>query len=338
VAELRSGVWWRDDHLEVIDQTLLPDVVEIRNLTTAADVIDAIRSLAVRGAPAIGVCGAFGVALGLREGIELDRLVETVGTARPTGVNLARAVERVARAARKGTSPDAQHGLALDEALRIAEEDRESCRRIGEFGRAELASAQRLLTHCNTGRLATAGIGTALGIVYAKAEAGEEVDVLVTETRPVLQGARLTTWELADAGIPVTLISDPAAGAAISTGRVDAVVVGVDRVARNGDFANKIGTYALAVLARESRVPFYAAGPLTSFDADIRDGEHIVVEERDADEVRRLGDARIAPEVAVWNPAFDVTPARFVTAFITDAGVLRRRTRNRSRERSTTLR
>lgn len=310
------SVEWRDDHLEVIDQTLLPHVLELRSLRTVEDVVDAIRRLVVRGAPAIGVCAAYGVAIGLAAGQRLDDVATVLKAARPTAVNLAWAVDRVARAVRGG-------GTALDEARRIQDEDREACRRIGEYGRAELANATRVMTHCNTGRLATAGLGTALGVVYAKAEAGERVEVLATETRPLLQGARLTAWELADAGIPVTLISDTATGAALSSGRVDAVIVGVDRVAANGDVANKIGTYTLAVLARANGVPFYAAGPMSSFDADTPDGASIEIEERSADEVRTVNDSPVAADVDVWNPAFDVTPHDLVTAFITDVGILR---------------
>jgi methylthioribose-1-phosphate isomerase len=311
-----SSVEWRDDHLEVIDQTLLPHVLELRSLRTVNDVVDAIRRLVVRGAPAIGVCAAYGVAIGLAAGRDLDDLATELKAARPTAVNLAWAVDRVAHAVRSG-------GEALTEARAIQDEDRESCRRIGEFGRAELADASRVMTHCNTGRLATAGLGTALGVVYAKAAAGEKIEVLATETRPLLQGARLTAWELADAGIPVTLISDSATGAALSSGRVDAVIVGTDRVAANGDVANKVGTYMLAVLARANGVPFYVAGPLSSFDQDTPDGDAIEIEERASDEVRLVNGTPVAADVDVWNPAFDVTPAELVTAFITDAGVLR---------------
>jgi methylthioribose-1-phosphate isomerase len=318
-----NAVEWRDDHLEVIDQTLLPGRLEILKLTSAADVVDAIRRLAVRGAPAIGACAAFGVVLGLQEGIALERLVEDIGTARPTGANLQWAVDRVARAARGADDPARRRDEALAEALNIWDEDRESCRRIGEYGRAELASVRRVLTHCNTGRLATTGIGTALGVVYAKAGAGEPIEVFATETRPALQGARLTAWELTQAGIPVTLISDAASGAALYSGRVEAVLLGCDRVARNGDVANKVGTHTLAVLARAAGVPFYVAGPLSSFDPDISDGASIVVEERGAEEVLRIAGVAVAPDVPVWNPVFDVTPAELVTAFITDVGVLR---------------
>jgi methylthioribose-1-phosphate isomerase len=329
---LRSAVEWRDGCLEVIDQTALPQRVELRRLVSVDDVVDAIRRLVVRGAPAIGVCGAFGVVVGLDQvkpqtpeeaHASLDGLVEQIGRARPTAVNLSWAVEKVAAAARRGTTADEMRQLALEEALRIQQEDREACRRIGVAGRTELASARRFLTHCNAGRLASAGIGTALGIVYAKAEAGEPVEVLASETRPLLQGARLTAWELSEAGIPVTLLPDTAAGAALSGGMADCVVVGCDRVAANGDTANKIGTYSLAVLAHANGIPFYVAGPMTSFDPDVADGQGIVIEQRAADEVRTVGDTVFNSDVDVFNPAFDVTPAELVTAFVTDCGVLR---------------
>ncbi|MEA2501367.1 MAG: methylthioribose-phosphate isomerase [Actinomycetota bacterium] len=327
-----ATIEWQGDRLDVIDQTLLPERVEVRSLRSATDVVGAIKALVVRGAPAIGVCGAFGVVLGLQDGAPdstshalalLDEAVRAVGEARPTAANLAWAAGRVAAAARRGSSPDEIRRLALDEALRIRDNDIESCNRIGEVGRIELAGASHLLTHCNAGRLCAAGIGTALGIVYAKAAAGEPVEVVACETRPLLQGGRLTAWELAEAGIPVTVIPDGAAGAALAAGMVDAVVVGCDRVAGNGDTANKIGTYALAVLALAHEVPFYVAGPMTTFDAATAGGEGIVIEQRSGDEVRRVGTTVVAPDVAVWNPAFDVTPAGLVTAFITDAGVLR---------------
>jgi methylthioribose-1-phosphate isomerase len=311
---------WRGDRLVVLDQTLLPGEVRLLELRTAAEVAEAIRCLAVRGAPLIGVCGAFGIVLGLGAGEPLDRLVEQVGDARPTAVNLRWAVDQVAAAARGAGDPVA---AAEAEAVRLLDADRESCRRIGAAGLAELDGRTRLLTHCNAGRLATCGMGTALAPVYAKAAAGQSVSVVATETRPLQQGARLTAWELQAMGIPVTLIADTAAGAALMSGRVDAVIVGCDRVAANGDTANKIGTYALAVLARENRLPFYVAGPLSTFDVATPTGADIVIEERSADEVRRLGPVVTAPDVAVWNPAFDVTPGDYVSAFITDAGVLR---------------
>jgi methylthioribose-1-phosphate isomerase len=325
---LRSAVEWIDGRLEVIDQTLLPARLEVRELRSVADVVDAIRRLVVRGAPAIGVCGAFGVVVGLRErqpqttgdvGDALVAIGAAIRSARPTAVNLAWAVDRVIAASAAAEAAEDVVERAIAEALRIRDEDRESCRRIAGAGRRELASASRILTHCNTGRLATAGIGTALGVIYAKAEAGEPVRVVATETRPLLQGARLTVWELREAGIPVTLISDAAAGAALATGMADAVLVGCDRVARNGDVANKIGTYQLAVLAKVTGVPFYVAGPLSSFDPAAPDGASIEIEFRSPEEI--TGASPGGPEA--WNPAFDITGAEYVTAFITDAGVLR---------------
>ena len=335
---LRSAVEWRDGRLELIDQTLLPERLAVLRPATVAEVVEAIARLAVRGAPAIGVAGAFGVVLGLAEAgpprpgpeglaaalADLERVAAILEVARPTAVNLRWAVRRVAAAAARATDAAELRRLALAEAMAILEEDRAACAAMAEAGRAELADRHRLLTHCNTGRLATAGLGTALGVVYAKAAASEPVRVLASETRPLLQGARLTAWELVNAGIPVTVVADTAAGAALAGGLVDAVLVGCDRVAANGDTANKIGTYSLAVLASANRVPFYVVGPLSSFDPEAAGGADIEVEQRPAAEVSTLGGQTVAPEGAgVWNPAFDVTPAALVTAFITDAGVLR---------------
>ena len=335
---LRSAVDWRDGRLEIVDQTRLPERLVVLCPTTVAEVVDALRRLAVRGAPAIGVAGAFGVVLGLAEAgpprpgpeglaaalADLRRAADTLEAARPTAVNLGWAVRRVVAAAAGAGDAAELRRLALEAAVRVLEEDRAACARIAEAGRAELASRHRLLTHCNTGRLATAGLGTALGVVYAKAAAGEPVQVLASETRPLLQGARLTAWELVSAGIPVTVVADTAAGAAMAGGLVDAVLVGCDRVAANGDTANKVGTYSLAVLAAANRLPFYVVGPLSSFDPEAADGTRIQIEQRPAAEVATLAGARVAPEGAgVWNPAFDVTPAALITAFVTDAGVLR---------------
>jgi methylthioribose-1-phosphate isomerase len=307
MSEARSAVAWTGDAIEIIDQTVLPAEERILRLTTPAEVVDAIQRLAVRGAPAIGVCGALGLVLAARRPERLEADAAAIAAARPTAVNLSWAVERVLGAVRAGRS-------AESEALAILEEDRAACRRMGEHGRAELAGAGRLLTICNTGRLATAGIGTALSLVYAKAAAGEPVEVFACETRPLLQGSRLTAWELEQAGIPVTVLADGAAAPLLASGRVDAVIVGCDRVAANGDVANKIGTYALALAARAHGVPFYVVGPCSTLDAGTASGADIAIEERAAEE---LGAER------AWNPAFDVTPAELVTALITDAGVLR---------------
>ncbi len=331
-TDLRPAVDWAEEGLEIIDQTRLPAALEVRRLTTTDAVREAIATLAVRGAPAIGVAAAFGLVVALDEAQPKDageardvltRASNRLATSRPTAVNLSWALERVRRQAEGAPTATEIRRQALEAAREIQAEDREACRRIGEFGRRELASARRLLTHCNTGRLATAGWGTALGIVYAKAAAGEPVEVLASESRPLLQGARLTAWELADAGVPVTLLVDGAAAAALARGRVDAVVVGCDRVARNGDVANKIGTYTHALTARAHGVPFYVAGPLSSFDPATPSGAEITIEERAPEEVLTAGGQEIAARVAVFNPAFDVTPAALITAFVTEAGILR---------------
>jgi methylthioribose-1-phosphate isomerase len=232
-------------------------------------------------------------------------------------------VQRTLAAARKGQTPGEVFDFAVNEATAIQGEDQESCRLIGECGRKELAGVERVLTHCNTGRLATAGWGTALGIVYAKTQAGEPIHVFASETRPLLQGARLTAWELSEAGIPVTLVTDGMSAAVMSSGRVQAVIFGCDRVAMNGDTANKIGTLTHAIVAQANSVPFYVAGPLSSFDPSIVSGREIVVEERPGEEVLYAGGIQIAATVPAWNPAFDVTPGEYITAFITDAGVIR---------------
>ena len=325
-------VAWVDGAIEIIDQTRLPAALEVVRLSTVEATIDAIRRLAVRGAPAIGGCGALAMVVGIDQArpstaeaarAELDALVERIGAARPTAVNLSWAVRRVRDTAAVGTTPEAIRERALQEAERIVGEDREACRLIGEHGRAELAAAGSILTHCNAGRLATLGWGTALGVVYAKAAAGEPVRVYACEARPLLQGARLTTWELMQAGIDVTLIVDSAAASLLHTGRVDAVVVGADRIAANGDTANKVGTFALALAARHAGVPFYVAAPTSTFDPATPSGSAIVIEERPADEVRTWRGGASAPaDVPAWNPAFDVTPHDLITGFITELGVL----------------
>jgi len=317
VTGVRPAVAWTGDAVEIIDQTALPAIERVLRLETPEEVIAAIQRLAVRGAPAIGITGALGVVLAARAAPDAEALAaaaEAIAAARPTAVNLRWAVARVLLAA---SSPAA----AEAEALAILEADVAACTRIGELGREELGGAQRLLTLCNTGRLAAAGWGTALGVVYAKAQAGEPVEVFACETRPLMQGARLTVWELTDAGIPVTLITEGAAAVLLSQGRADAVIVGCDRVAANGDVANKIGTYSLALAARRHGVPFYVAGPTSTLDAATATGAEIAIEERDGDEVRAA--AGVPAGTPVWNPAFDVTPAELVTALITEAGVLR---------------
>ncbi len=326
-------VAWVDDRLRILDQTALPDEERYLDLTSTDEVVDAIRRLAVRGAPAIGGAGAYGMVVALDEAAAgsvadarrvLADAAARIGSARPTAVNLPWAVRRVRAAAEEGTSVDDIRRRALAEADAIATEDRAACAAIGRHGAAELADRHRILTHCNAGRLATLGIGTALGVVYAKAAAGHPVEVYAPETRPLLQGARLTAWELRRSGIPVTVLPDSAAAMLLGSGRVEAVVVGADRIAANGDVANKVGTFAHAVAAARAGVPFYVAAPLSTFDPDTPDGDHIEIEQRHPDEIRRCADRATAPAgVDVWNPAFDVTPHELVTGIITPVGVIR---------------
>jgi methylthioribose-1-phosphate isomerase len=324
----RSAVEWRDGRLQVIDQTVLPGELRVLQLGSVAAVVDALRRLVVRGAPAIGVCGAFGVVVGLaerepRDLAEAQRQLAEVAAAlegaRPTAVNLRWAVRRVVTAARAGADLAAMRRLALEEALRVLEEDRAACRRMGEVGRAALAGRDRLLTHCNTGRLATSGTGTALAVVYAKAAAGDPVRVWATETRPLLQGARLTCWELRQLGIEHYLACDGAAPFLISQGMADAVVVGADRVAANGDVANKVGTFSLALAARRAGIPFVVAVPESTIDDATEGGGQIPLEQRSAEEITHVLGVPAAPDgTPALNYAFDVTPAELVTAIVTE--------------------
>ncbi len=330
---LTPAVDWVDGRLQIIDQTALPTSLEILTLTTTAQVVDAIYRLAVRGAPAIGVCGAFGMVVGFDETeptdlaaarATIDHLAEQIGTARPTAVNLAWAVERVRLATAGGSSVAEVRAVALAEALAIQAEDIASCDAMGRHGAEELRDRHRILTHCNTGRLATAGRGTALGVVYTKVELGHPIRVFACETRPLLQGARLTAWELVDAGLPATLLADGAGAALLGTGQIDAVITGADRIAANGDSANKIGTRAHAIAAKYEGVPFYVVAPLSTFDPSLATGADIEIEFRPDDEVRRFRTEVSAPaDIATWNAAFDVTPAELITGIITEVGVLR---------------
>jgi methylthioribose-1-phosphate isomerase len=308
--------------VRLIDQRALPGRLRFLDCATVADVVDAIRTLAVRGAPALGATGAFGVALAARDRARpttVRAAARRLGAARPTAVNLAWGVDR-ARAAWE----DGGAAAALETAQAIAAADVAANRALGALGAELVPAGARVLTHCNTGSLATVGYGTALGVVRAAAEAGKRPHVWVDETRPLLQGARLTAWELDRLGIPHTLLVDGAAASLMARGEVDLVVVGADRVAANGDVANKIGTYALAVLARHHGVPFYVAAPTATVDLATPTGAAIPVEERAAVEVRAFAGVAVAPaRTPVANPAFDVTPARLVTALITERGVVR---------------
>ena len=311
------------DALEILDQTRLPAEEVWLRLTTPAQVIEAIQSLRVRGAPAIGVAGAYALVLAAGDAASVRAAAPAIASARPTAVNLRWAVDRML--ARLETAPAARpRDVLRAEADAIRDEDEAACRAIGRHGAALLKAEASVLTHCNAGSLATAAYGTALGVVYAAVESGKRVRVFADETRPLLQGARLTAWELQRAGIEVTVLADAAAGALLRRGVVDAVIVGADRIAANGDVANKIGTYPLAVLARENGVPFYVAAPRSTFDLACPDGGAIPIEERAATEITRGFGVTTAPEgVSVFAPAFDVTPAGLVTALITERGVIR---------------
>ncbi len=310
------------DVVRLLDQRRLPGEEVWLELTTSDEVAVAIKDLAVRGAPAIGVAAAYALAVDARRGKQIDELraaAEKLVHARPTAVNLAWAVRRMAR--RIGLGP----AELLAEAHAIRDEDEAACRRIGALGAPLIPPRARVLTHCNAGALATAGYGTALGVVRAAVESGNPISVFADETRPFFQGARLTAWELQRDGIPVTILTDGMAGWLMSQGEIACVVVGADRIARNGDVANKIGTYALAVLAAHHNLPFYVAAPWSTVDLETRDGAAIPIEERGGEEVVTIAGQRIAPlGVPARYPAFDVTPAALVTAIVTERGVIRR--------------
>ncbi|MBU6282285.1 S-methyl-5-thioribose-1-phosphate isomerase [bacterium] len=325
-------VEWKAGRVVMLDQRLLPNREVYRIYDDPADVMAAIRDMVVRGAPAIGVSAAMGIAMGARSlspdrfPREFERLCRAFAATRPTAVNLFWAIERMRKVARENAHRPVETVVKLleREALSIRDEDLEGNRRLGEYGAALLPKVCNVLTHCNAGGLATAGIGTALGIVCAARDAGKKIAVWADETRPVLQGARLTAWEMKRARIPVTVITDNMAGALMRRGLIDAVVVGTDRTAANGDVANKIGTYSVAVLAAHHGVPFYVAAPVSSIDLSCKTGEQIPIEERAAAEVTHVGGKAMVPGgVKVWNPAFDVTPHDLVTAIVTENGVAR---------------
>jgi len=325
------------DAVVMIDQRKLPSQEIYVRCKTASEVARAIKTMVIRGAPAIGVAAAMGLALGVRQSkstgtqklaAEFYKLCELMAATRPTAVNLFWAIERMKRSFAAGAEAGesvAQIKDRLDrEAAAIHDEDVASCRAMGAFGAEVVPSDARILTHCNAGALATAGYGTALGVIRGAVEAGKQVAVFADETRPFLQGARLTAWELVRDGIQTTVITDNMAGALMRQGKVNFVVVGADRIAANGDTANKIGTYSVAVLAREHEIPFYVAAPLSTIDLATPDGQQIPIEERSAREVTHVGSARLAPEGAlVWNPAFDVTPSRLISGIITERGIFR---------------
>jgi methylthioribose-1-phosphate isomerase len=321
---------WTPSGVIMVDQTKLPAEVTFVTCRTYSEVADAIRSMVIRGAPAIGVAAAMGVALGAMHArnleAELPVICETLAQTRPTAVNLFWAIDRMKKvyASMQGSELNAIRERLVLEAQHIRDEDLAINEKIGGFGAPLVPDGKTVLTHCNAGALATAGFGTALGVVRAAVKQGKKIDVFADETRPFLQGARLTAWELQRDGIETTLITDNMAGHFLKSGRIGCVVVGADRIAANGDVANKVGTYGLAVLARENNVPFYVAAPISTLDLTLASGDEIPIEERAGKEVTHIAGRAIAPEgIKVANPAFDVTPNRYVSAIITERGVAR---------------
>jgi methylthioribose-1-phosphate isomerase len=336
-------ILWTREGVVMLDQRRLPGEVVYHTYTDYRDVAKAIMDMEIRGAPAIGVAAAMGAAMGVERSkastleelrAEFAVICDTLAGTRPTAVDLFWAIARFKKrfdelsaetaAPGNGASSLARIRAALvEEAQLVHEERRQADRRIGAFGAELMPKSGRIMTQCNAGALATGGIGTALGVIRMAVEGGSRLEVLVPETRPYLQGARLTAWELHQEGIPLMLITDNMVGHFMKTGTVGAVVLGADRIARNGDTANKIGTYGIAVLAREHGVPFYVAAPISTLDLSIPSGEHIPIEERSSDEVTHVAGVRMSPDVPAAHPAFDVTPARFITAIITENGVAR---------------
>jgi methylthioribose-1-phosphate isomerase len=326
---------WTESGVVFIDQTKLPTEEVYVTCTTHQQVADAIRNMVVRGAPAIGVAAAMGIALGVknskaRNGADLkkefDQICETIRQTRPTAVNLFWAIRRMTEkfeTLRIRPIAQIQHAL-IEEAQRMHAEDIAANQAMGRHGGALMPSSGGVLTHCNAGALATAGYGTALGVIRAAVEQGKKIHVYADETRPFLQGARLTAWELMKDGIPTTVISDNMAGAMMQQGKIAAIVVGADRIAANGDVANKIGTYTVAILAKEHGIPFYVAAPISTVDLATPDGSKIPIEQRNPREVTHIAGKQMAPDgVQVENPAFDVTPAKYVAAIITERGIAR---------------
>jgi methylthioribose-1-phosphate isomerase len=326
-------VEWRNNQLIILDQTRLPREEVYLEITSYSEVAAAIGRLAVRGAPAIGVAAAYGVALGAlgiqartttRFLLDFESVVQTLWQSRPTARNLFWAIERMQKIAEEGQTVAQIKKNLVEEALKIHREQMESDKNLARWGATLIKKGDIILTHCNTGALATAGYGTALGVIKQAAAEGKQIQVIATETRPLLQGARLTTCELKRAGIPFTLITDSMAGTFMRQGKIDAVIVGADRIAKNGDTANKIGTYTLAVLAKEHNLPFYVAAPTSTIDLSIATGDKIVIEERLPEEVTCFQGVCTTPAgVRAANPAFDVTPHQYITAIITERGIIK---------------
>jgi methylthioribose-1-phosphate isomerase len=336
--QMIKTIEWTDEGIRMLDQRLLPSEEKYLMLRSYEEVAEAIKKMIVRGAPAIGVTAAMGLALGASQSVgtsvadledDFDYMCRVMSETRPTAVNLFWAIERMREAFRQERSrtqePEKLKARLVSEAHNIFREDIEANRALGRFGAELLSDGDTVLTHCNAGALATAGdYGTALGVIRGAIDAGKRIAVIADETRPFLQGLRLTAWELAKDNIPVTVITDNMAGHVMKSGKVNAVVVGADRIAANGDTANKIGTYMVAVLARKHNIPFYVAAPISTFDLSLKSGEEIPIEERDRKEVTHIKEHQLAPDgVGVRNPAFDVTPNDLINAIITDKGVAR---------------
>ena len=330
-----ESISWEEDHLSILDQTQLPLREIYSDVNTIGQVWDAIKKLKVRGAPAIGIAGAYGLYLGVREldsknftsfNVELNRWIEYLKSSRPTAANLSWALERINQTvyANKDKELDEIKEIILKTAKTIHDEDKRVCKKIGENGSELVKKEWNILTHCNTGASATGAYGTAFSVILHAHHQEKDIHVWVDETRPLLQGARLTTWELQKAGIPFHLITDSTAGSLMNNGKVDMVVVGADRVTANGDTANKIGTYSLAVLAKENDIPFYVALPLSTFDLQSETGEEIEIEEREPEEVTHISKSPLTPKKTdAYNPAFDITPHKYITGFITEQGIVK---------------
>ncbi|MCL2760514.1 MAG: S-methyl-5-thioribose-1-phosphate isomerase [Desulfuromonadales bacterium] len=326
---------WRDDKVIMLDQTKLPHEEKYNEYSDFQGVAEAIKTMVIRGAPAIGVAAAMGIALGAKDIIadryetfyaQLNNICNALGRTRPTAINLFWGIERMKKVAEANKEKDLNSIRALlkAEAISIENEDLQICKALGRHGASLIKEGSTILTHCNAGALATAGYGTALGVIRAAHEAGKKIKVFADETRPWLQGARLTAWELMKDKIPVTLITDSMAGWFMKQGEINCVIVGADRIAANGDSANKIGTYSVAVLAKENRIPFYVAAPISTLDFSLKNGDKIPIEERPIQEVTTIQGKAIAPEgVKVRNPAFDVTPSKYITGIITERGIVR---------------
>lgn len=329
-----QSITWQDDHLVILDQTQLPLREIYSDVNTIGQVWDAIKKLKVRGAPAIGIAGAYGLYLGVRDlesknftsfNVELNRWIEYLKSSRPTAVNLSWALERINQTVYANKDKDLEEikEIILKTAKTIHDEDKRVSKKIGENGAELVKKEWSILTHCNTGGLATGAYGTALSVILHAHDEDKDIHVWVDETRPLLQGARLTAWELKQAEVPFHMITDSMAGSLMHKGKVDMVVVGADRVTANGDTANKIGTYSLAVLAKENDVPFYVALPLSTFDLETETGNEIEIEEREPEEVTHLAKTPITPKKTdAYNPAFDITPNKYITGFITEKGIV----------------